>query len=381
MKIAYLSATFPPLSAGMGSACFYTADLIGKNNEVSVFLAQRKNINYQKGNYVLKLFKPWFSYGYANLAPQLFWRLKNFEIIHIYYPYFGVVELLCLFKKLSGKKYPKLIFHYQMDMVGEGISKIINRIYKILVMPWLFNLVDAVFVLSEDYARNSDLKKYLKKYKQKFYIVPNGVDVDKFNNQLDTKTQREQLGLKDHEQIIFTAQALDHQHFFKGIDILIKALKIINRENVKLVIAGSGDLQKYYEDLTYKFCVQDKVIFLGRVDHNQLPNYYALADIVAIPSTQKTESFSVTAVEAMASGKPVVVSNLPGLRVTAENNISGLLVEPNNENDLAEKILFLIDHKDMTTSMGQAARKRAIELYDWRKICVNIKNFYSKLLK
>jgi len=189
------------------------------------------------------------------------------------------------------------------------------------------------------------------------------------------------LGLKDHEQIIFTAQALDHQHFFKGIDILIKALKIINRENVKLVIAGSGDLQKYYEDLTYKFCVQDKVIFLGRVDHNQLPNYYALADIVAIPSTQKTESFSVTAVEAMASGKPVVVSNLPGLRVTAENNISGLLVEPNNENDLAEKILFLIDHKDMTTSMGQAARKRAIELYDWRKICVNIKNFYSKLLK
>lgn len=381
MKIAYISPTFPPIAAGMGTACFYAANHLAKDHQVTVFLAKKKNINYLSGNYQIKLFKPWFSYGYADLVPNLFWQLKNFDIIHLYYPYFGIAEFLCFFKKISAQKKPKIIFHYQMDMVGEGLSKIVNQLHQKIIAPWLFKTVDAVFVLSADYAQNSNLKKYWKKYKEKFFIVPNGVDLDKFSNQNKAYSAGLKINLKANEQIIFTAQALDRQHFFKGIDVLIKALKIINRKNIKLILAGDGDLKKYYQDLAQRFNLQQQIIFLGQINHNFLPSYYQLADVVVVPSVKKTESFSITAAEAMATGKPVIVSNLPGLRVTPENNVSGLLAEPNNEKDLAEKILFLLDNQELRMQMGQAAQKRAREFYDWQKICQKIENYYQKILK
>ena len=372
MRIAYVSPVFPPLSAGMGTACFYTADKIGQEHEATVFLANRR-VNYQTGHYQIKLFKPWFSFGYADLVPQLFWQLKNFDIIHHYYPYFGVAEFLCFFKKIFYKKIPKIIFHYQMDMVGKGMSKFVNQLHKIFIAPWLFKIADAVFVLSEDYAKNCDIKKYYFKYPEKFYVVPNGVDIDKFKIQ-------EEINLKATGKIIFTAQALDKAHFFKGIDVLIEAIKIIDRPDVKLVIAGDGDLKEYYQNLVNKFSVQENVSFLGQISHDQLPKYYNAATLVAVPSVKKTESFSVTAVEAMASCKPVIVSDLPGLRVTPKNNVSGLLVKPGSAKDLAEKILFFIDNPEQALVFGRAARKRAEELYDWDKICEKIEKIYQEII-
>lgn len=373
MKIAYLSPVFPPLPAGMATACFYTADKIGKTHEVVVFLANR-SINYQTtDHYKIKLFKPWFSFGYADFAPQLFWRLKNFDIIHLYYPYFGVAEFLYFFKKIFGKKFPKIVFHYQMDMVGEEVSRLVNYWHKKIIAPFLFQTVDLVFILSDDYAKNSDIKKYYFRWPDKFKVIPNGVDIDKF------KLPDSQI-TKQNNFIIFTAQALDRQHFFKGIDVLIEAIKIINRQDVKLVIAGEGDLKEYYQNLVNKFSVQEKVVFLGKINHDQLPFYYQKANLVVVPSVKKTESFSITAAEAMASGKPVIVSDLPGLRVTPENNISGLLVKPGSAEDLAEKILFFINNPEKASAFGIAGRKRAEELYDWNKICEKIERCYQELI-
>jgi len=381
MKIAYISPSFPPILAGMGTACFYTANKIGEKYEVSIFLADRK-VKYQTGNYKIKLFKPWFSFGYADFAPQLFWRLKNFDIIHIYYPYFGVVEFLCFFKKIFFKKSLRIIFHYQMDMVGKGISRFVNYWYKKIVAPFLFWCSDLVFVLSDDYAKNSDIKKYYLHWPEKFEVVPNGVDIFMFCHP-EPRQRCACRGEGSHglstDKIIFTAQALDRQHFFKGIDVLIGAIEIINRPDVKLVIAGDGDLKEYYENLVNKLCVQDRVKFLGNIDHKNLPVYYQASDVVAVPSVQKTESFSITAAEAMASGKPVVVSDLPGLRVTAENNVSCLLVKPGDAKDLAEKILFFVNNPEKAIEFGQAGRKRAEELYDWDKICERVEKYYSNL--
>ncbi|GEM_PF-84841 len=376
MKIAYISPVFPPLSSGMGTACFYTANEIGKSHNVTVFLADRK-IDYKQGNFKIKLFKPLFSFGYADFAPQIMKLVKNFDVVHLYYPYFGVAEFLWFLKKIKRKKCPKIIFHYQMDMVGKGITKFVNNLHQKIIAPFLFKTVDQVFVLSDDYARHSKIKKYYFKYSEKFKVVPNGVDIEKFKPNLNTENIKNKLNLKDTDKIIFTAQALDKAHFFKGIDVLIKAIKIINHQDVKLLIAGEGNLLNYYKKLVNKFSVHFGVIFLGNIDHNELPLYYNLATVVPVPSTQPTESFSITAVEAMACGAPVVVSDWPGLRVTSDKNKSGLIVKPNDARDLAKKLLFFINDTEKTKQFGQEGRKKVEKEYNWKKICEKIINYYK----
>ena len=122
MKIAYFTCNFPPELGGIGTSCHYLANEVGRSHEVTVFLparnalparkaalnaaggrsdaggSARKGIEYKPGNYQIKLFKPWFSFGYADFAPQVMWLVKNFDIVHLYYPYYGVAEFLCLFK-------------------------------------------------------------------------------------------------------------------------------------------------------------------------------------------------------------------------------------------------------------------------------------------
>ncbi len=403
MKIAYLSPSFPPLLGGMGTACYYTANEIGKSHEVTVFLparrfggANRKNTAYQTGNYKIELIKPWFSFGYADFLPQILWRLKNFDLVHLYYPYFGVAEFLWLLKKIKGKKAPKIIFHHAMETVGQGIVKIIATLHKKLLQPLLMKSADAIFVLSKDYAENSDITPFYKKWPEKFFEVPHGVDLSLFCHpeSLKNKPDRNGDGIprpafcgarNDNPRnfIIFTAQALDKQHYFKGIDVLLKSLALqvtSYKLQVTLLIAGDGNLRNYYETLAHQLNVQQNIKFLGQINHQELPNYYNLADVTVVPSTTRTECFSLTAVESMACGTPVIVSDWPGVRATIENNKSGLIVKPGDEKDLAEKISFLYQHPEILKTMGENTRKRAEEKYDWEKICKDIINYYSLLL-
>ncbi len=380
MKIAYFSPIFPPLLGGMGIACYYTANEIGKSHKVTVFLADQK-IEYQKGNYKLKLIKPWLSFGYAYLMPQVLWLLKDFDIVHLYYPYFGVAEFLWLLKIINGKKKkPKIIFHHSMEAVGKGFFKYIFKFHTKFIMPALMKQADMIFVLSKDFAEHSDITPIYKKYPEKFREAPHGVDISKFKSQSRVPGTK---FMNKADFIVFTAQALDRQHFFKGISVLIKSIRLITnnyRLPVTLMIAGDGDLKEYYQNLANKFGIQNKVKFLGKVGHNKLPEYYNLADVTAVPSTARTECFSITAVESMACGTPVIVSDWPGLRVTIENNKSGLIVKPNDEKDLAEKIRYLYERPETLEKMGENARKRAEEKYAWKTITDKIIKYYYSVL-
>jgi len=391
MKIAYFSPSFPPILGGMGTACYYTANEIGKSHEVTVFLSDSE-AEYQKGNYKIKLFKPWFSFGYADFVPQILWKLKDFDVVHLYYPYFGVAEFLLLRSMLRSKLRnrparnathnvaggPKIILHHAMEAVGKGWIKYIFKFHTKFIMSILMKSADMIFVLSQDYAENSDITPIYKKYPEKFREVPHGVDIDKF------RIKNLESRIKDKNNfIIFTAQALDKQHFFKGIDILIKSIHLLithYKLPITLLIAGDGHLKDYYKNLAEELNIKDKIKFLGKINHNKLPEHYSMADITAIPSTARTECFSITAVESMACSTPVIVSDWPGVRVTIENNKSGLIIKPNDEKDLAEKIKYLYDNPNKLEEFGKNARTRVEEKYDWKKITNQIIQNYEDLL-
>src|SRR5438093_13296696 len=88
--------------------------------------------------------------------------------------------------------------------------------------------------------------------------------------------------------------------------------------------------------------VADRVRFLGRVSEENLPKVYAACDVFVLPSVSRLEAFGIVALEAMSTGKPVIVADIPGVREIIEDGRDGLLADPVNPRDLAEKIRRLL---------------------------------------
>ena len=382
MRMTYLAPSFPPQLGGMGTACYYTANELGARHDVRVLLPQRP-VAYQTGRYRLETFRPWLSYGYADAYPFIAKKLQDDDIVHLYYPYFGVAEFLPLLK--TRRQRPRIILHYQMDMVGRGVTKFFGQAQRYLCQPWLFRAVDAIFVLSEDYARHSRFSRYWELYRDKIYVVPNGVDINKFVPAPIDLFLRQQLNLSADDFVVFTAQALDQQHYFKGIDILLSAVKILKERQpdipLVVVIAGDGDLRVSYQNLANLYKITEQIKFVGRVGHDDLPRYYQLSDLVVVPSTANTESFSITAAEAMACAKPVLVSDWPGLRGTIEDGLSGFVLASGQAEIWAQKIGDCYQQQPLLVKMGLAARAKAESQYDWANIGRQVEKIYRDITK
>ena len=174
---------------------------------------------------------------------------------------------------------------------------------------------------------------------------------------------------------------MDDQHFFKGVDVLIRAFDKISKNNkeVKLMIIGDGNRKKFYERLVDDFGLGERVIFTGWIDNKKLADYYNLGSVFVLPSTERTESFGIVIAEAQACGLPAIVSNWPGSRLTIEDGKTGLLVEPKNENDLTNKIIRLLNDNDLRQAMSRKAIVRANEKYSWDSIIIKIDSVYKNL--
>src|SRR3989344_7632772 len=178
-KVAIVVCAWPPQGGGIGNNAYYHLKELKKiGYRAKAFTPRYRSLKNYKDSGVefLPITLPM---GKAGFLFSLFKRLKDFDIIHFYYPFFGTDIIIWLFKTFNKNK--KLIVHYEMDPVGQGWQKIIFFFYLKLFLPLLLRVSDRIAVLSWDNAQNSYLKKYLKKYKSKFIELPNGVDTEIFH--------------------------------------------------------------------------------------------------------------------------------------------------------------------------------------------------------
>lgn len=134
-------------------------------------------------------------------------------------------------------------------------------------------------------------------------------------------------------------------------------------DNIRLIIIGNGDMKFEYEQIAFNFGLRNKVIFVEQVSNEDLPKFYNLSDVFVLPSVDKSEAFGIVLLEAMASGVPVIASNLPGVRNVVENKINGFLANPKNADDLAEKMRKILIDEKLKKNMGIAGRKIAEKKY------------------
>jgi glycosyltransferase involved in cell wall biosynthesis len=152
-----------------------------------------------------------------------------------------------------------------------------------------------------------------------------------------------------------------------GPDVLIEAFAKIHaaRPDTKLLIAGRGEMRESLEARIKELNLQDAVQILGRVDHEQVPALIRSFDIMVMPSVYESETFGVAAIEASASGVPVVASRVGGVPEAVVHEKTGLLVPPRDVEALANACLTLIDNADLRRRMGEAGRRFVERYYSW----------------
>ncbi len=147
----------------------------------------------------------------------------------------------------------------------------------------------------------------------------------------------------------------------KGVDVLLRAMEIVRRTipEASLVLVGSGDSEDELRSLAVSLRLGEGVEFRGAVAPDDMPKQYSAADIVIVPSVWE-ENFGLVGIEAMASGRPVIGSDVSGIREWLNNGVEGTLVSPGNVHELAAAITAMLCDRDTRKAMGRAARERAI---------------------
>ena len=362
LKIAHIICAFPPYKGGIGQSAYEFNKVLSKHgHRIKTFSPYYPQEKSNDGNNIR--LKPWLRYGKGAFTPQLFFRLKKFDLIFFHYPFFGTTEIIWLYKLIFRQK--KLIIHYHMDVINFNlITKILSLPAK-LIRYSLFKKANIITCASLDYIKHSDIAKIYKKYPKKFKEIPFGVDTNKF-----TPAPKKNSQIKN---ILFVG-GLDKAHYFKGLDILFKALSNLKNINWQLSIVGDGDLKPQYEKQTKELDITNKVNFWGKDSNEKLPEIYRQADLFVLPSINKNEAFGLVLLEAMASGVPVIASALPGVRTVFQDNIQGLLAKPGDSDDLKNKIEKILNNDEKRKQMGLKARKLVLEKYSWEEVGKKLNN-------
>jgi glycosyltransferase involved in cell wall biosynthesis len=204
-------------------------------------------------------------------------------------------------------------------------------------------------------------------------VIPAGVDLGAFSPNGDRLSARRKIGLADAPTVFFLAR-LDRTHYFKGLHLLIDA--VARLPDAILVVGGDGEWRAQYQARA-DVSLGTRARFVGDVPDDSLAAYYRAADVVALPSVDRTEAFGLVLLEALACGTPVVASRLPGVRTLVDEGRTGYLVEPGNVDELAHKIARCIQESAVLGANAQASVRAR---YGWPTIAQQLLDLYQRLL-
>ena len=197
----------------------------------------------------------------------------------------------------------------------------------------------------------------------KNYVLYNCIDVEKFSHDLyDRKIKRKELKIEDNDIIVlFCGRLLS----VKGVSELLNAFEMIDNKRIKLLLIGSANYSSSLEtdfsrQIVDKAKRMNNVIYLGYVPNELLPEYYASADILAVPSVWE-EGAGLVAIEGMASGLPLVITQSGGMVEYVNDECAiKLPIDSELSNNLEKTIIELAENASLREKMGEAGKKRAL---------------------
>lgn len=197
-------------------------------------------------------------------------------------------------------------------------------------------------------------------------IIPNTIKTEEYQNN------------GDQNYILNASKLLKH----KRVDILVKAFSNLIKEkkdlSAKLIIIGEGPYKKHLNDLVKFEGLKERVVFLPFQPVSVYRAYLSKCSIFVLPS--EIEAFGVVIIEAMASGKPVIASDIPGPQDIITHGYNGFLFEKGNVDELKKYLEILLEDKELRKKVGENARKRVEEKYTIEKVAGKYIKLFGELL-
>lgn len=220
----------------------------------------------------------------------------------------------------------------------------------------IYSITDHVIAVSDDIAQR--LQTEFSFHPQKLKVIINRIDVESYQQPASDEL-RSSLGLSSEVKIITTVARLMPP---KGHEYLIKAMYNLVQKNkmVKLLLVGDGLLKDQLITLCETLGIKEQVLFLG--NRSDIVEILALTDVFVLPSLW--EGTSLALLEAMAAGRPIVATDIPGNRAVVQNKVSGLLVKPGDAMELFEAVDILLHNPATAQLYGQRARAIACSRFD-----------------
>ncbi len=265
----------------------------------------------------------------------------------------GIVGLTL--KRLHSKPY--VIYTYAMELVNKSS-----------LTTLVLQKADRVIVISE----------YTKKLVACFGMpisritkINPGIN-HKVKRDLDVSSIGKSYGLTG-KKILLSVSRLEE--LYKGHDYVIKSLPLIKAKipEAHYVIVGEGWLKSYYQKLAENLGVIDDISFVGRVPDKELRKWYQICDVFVMVSRDSTidggaEGFGIVYLEANAYGKPVVGGMAGGVPDAIIDNVTGLLVNPEDKIEITEAIVKLLNNPELAKKLGEQGRKRILQDLSWHKV-------------
>jgi glycosyltransferase involved in cell wall biosynthesis len=371
LRVAILVTHFPPrFLAGTEISTYNVAKYLAKRgHEVHVITLLDNGLtkeSLEDGFFVHRIYVPKVKHLALALyivKELLLIKRLNPEIIHAQTISRGLACILA--KKLLRK--PCVVW-------GRGSDIYLPWRFKVFTSKLVLVNADALLALTEHMKKK--MIELIGKERRDIFVIPNGIDLSLFDNNA-RKITTHSLKAGENERIILYVGRLEP---IKGVRYLIQAMKILKNKgiaNVKLLILGEGRERKYLEDLVIRLDLKDRVIFVGKVPHHDIPVYMASADIFVLPSL--SEGFPGVILEAMAMGLPVIATRVTGLPEIIQDGENGFLVEPYNSIDMAEKITLLLADISLREKISRN-NKEKVKDYNWNEIIKKLENVYLYVL-
>jgi glycosyltransferase involved in cell wall biosynthesis len=290
------------------------------------------------------------------------------DIFHLHFPppftsYFAT-------RHLRRRGVPSCLTYHCDLFLSTPIGAALTGAYNRLLLPSTLDRVDRIIVHTRSYALTS---RYLRE--RPVEIIPSSVDLDRFRPDVDGAGVRSSLHLTDRRVIAFTGRLVPH----KGVDDLVRALARLP-EDVALLVIGNGPGLGEVNSLARRLKVEHRIRLCPWVSDADLPRYLRAADLFVFPSTNRLEGFGLAVAEALASGLPAVIADIPGVREVIEPGREGILAEPLMEGDLAAKVRELLDDPARRAEMARAARARAEARYGVATVTGALYELYQRLI-
>jgi glycosyltransferase involved in cell wall biosynthesis len=373
LKICILSADFLPNIGGIAAHVHeLSKELVRQGNDVHLITFRNKILETKyeelEGIKVHRIYLP-----------------KIRILGRLFYAIFEIITLLSLLKRenievihshsLIPDDFAAMFVRNRKVIITEHSSRFLRSVEtrkKTRLYRLLLNHADRITGPSQELV---DAFITIGVNKEKTSFIPNGVDIHEFNPLIKGKEIKSKYNIKSNERVILCPRRLVPKN---GVSYLIMALpNIITRfRNIKCLIVGDGTELNNLKKASSRLNIEEKVIFTHRIPNYEMPKYYAASDIVVLPSLK--EATSIAGLEAMASGKPLVGTDVGGIPYIIEPNKTGILVPSRDSQRISNAVIELLNDDQKRISMGINARKKAVNEFSWKIVAKRFQKIYTK---